>query len=135
MINKEMTIDVKDLGIINRFNSLDVQQTKHYVKISNETYITIIVNEHPTMFENYYSHNTPIPTPNDKEFAKTIEQAIPPQTPDEKLKLQNEMNFNYCLAVGELIFAMVTCRLDISFPLIKLSQYAQNPAKEHYEAI
>ena len=30
---------------------------------------------------------------------------------------------------------MVTCRPDISFPLIKLSQYSTNPAREHYEAI
>ena len=30
---------------------------------------------------------------------------------------------------------MVTCRPDISFPLIKLSQYSINPAQEHYEAV
>ena len=29
----------------------------------------------------------------------------------------------------------MTCRPDISFPLIKLSQYSQNPAKEHYQAV
>ena len=45
------------------------------------------------------------------------------------------MNFNYRQAIGELIFAMVTCRPDISFPLIKLSQYSANPARVHYEAV
>jgi hypothetical protein len=30
---------------------------------------------------------------------------------------------------------MVTCRPDISFPVIKLSQYSKNPARVHYEAI
>ena len=30
---------------------------------------------------------------------------------------------------------MVTCCPDISFPLIKLSQYSSNPAEEHYEAL
>ena len=30
---------------------------------------------------------------------------------------------------------MVTCRPDISFPLIKLSQYSTTPAEEHYLAI
>ena len=45
------------------------------------------------------------------------------------------MGFHYRQAIGELIFAMVTCRPDISFPLIKLSQYSQNPAKEHYSAV
>ena len=30
---------------------------------------------------------------------------------------------------------MVTCRPDISFPLIKLSQYSSKPAKNHFEAV
>ena len=30
---------------------------------------------------------------------------------------------------------MVTCRPDISFPLIKLSQYSANPALEHFKAV
>ena len=30
---------------------------------------------------------------------------------------------------------MITCPPDISFPLIKLSQYSVNPAYEHYEVI
>ena len=30
---------------------------------------------------------------------------------------------------------MVTCWTDISFPLIELSQYKDNPAKGHYEAL
>ena len=45
------------------------------------------------------------------------------------------MKFNYRQAIGELIFALVTCRPDISFPLIKLSQYSQNPAEVHYKAV
>ena len=45
------------------------------------------------------------------------------------------MGFNYCQAIGELIFLTVTCRPDISYPLIKLSQYSSNPASEHYEAV
>ena len=45
------------------------------------------------------------------------------------------MCFNYRQAIGELIFLMVTCRPDISFPLIKLSQYSNKPAKVHYKAV
>ena len=45
------------------------------------------------------------------------------------------MKFNYRQAIGELIFAMITCRPEISYPLIKLSQYASNPAQCHYEAV
>jgi hypothetical protein len=45
------------------------------------------------------------------------------------------MKFNYRQVIGELIYAMVTCRPDISFPVIKLSQYSSNPAREHYKAV
>ena len=64
-----------------------------------------------------------------------MEKAIPPNTDKEKRALQLELGFNYRQAIGELIFLMVTCRPDISYPLIKLSQYSTNPAHEHYLAV
>ena len=135
LIDAEMTIDIKDLGLVDRFNGLDITQTRDYVKISNATYIQKIINEHPYMFENYHAHRLPIPIPDDKSFLHVLESATAPETEEEQRRLQLEMQFNYRQAIGELIFAMVTCRPDISFPLIKLSQYAQNPAKEHYQAV
>lgn len=95
MIDKEMTIDIKDLGIITRFNGLDVTQTKAFTKISNATYIQKIINEHPTMFDNYQPSNHPLPVNDDKTFIKTMETAKPPTSPDEQLKLQVSMQFNY----------------------------------------
>ena len=63
-----------------------------------------------------------------------MESAQPPVLEQDKQSLQIEMGLNYRQDIGELIFLMITCRPDISFPLIKLSQYSVNPAKEHYEA-
>lgn len=60
---------------------------------------------------------------------------IIPSTPKEVTQLQSEMGFNYKQVIGELIFLMVTCRPDISYALTKLSQYSNNPAKEHYCAV
>jgi hypothetical protein len=45
------------------------------------------------------------------------------------------MGFSYCQAIGELIFAMTICQLDISPAVIKLSQYSQAPGKYHYQAV
>jgi len=42
------------------------------------------------------------------------------------------MNFNYRQALGELLYTMVSCRLDIPISVTKLSQYSQNPAEIHY---
>ena len=39
------------------------------------------------------------------------------------------------MTTGELIYALVVARLDISFAIIKLCQYNANPAAVHYQAI
>ena len=45
------------------------------------------------------------------------------------------MGSKYRTATGELLFAMVTCRPDISNVVIKLTQFNINQAKYHYEAV
>ena len=60
------------------------------------------------------------------------------QGPDDPIKqknLETQMGFNYRQAIGELIFAMTICRIDISIAVIILSQYSHNPAKIHYQAL
>ena len=71
----------------------------------------------------------------ENNFIKDLEQAMPPVTDKEKVRLQKEMRMNYRQAIGELIYAMVTCRPGISFPVIKLSQCNVNPVREHYQAV
>jgi len=51
------------------------------------------------------------------------------------VKLEKEMKFSYRQALGEALYAMVTCRPDISVAISKLSQYANNPAEIHYVAL
>ena len=135
-IDKYMSIDIKDLGQLERYNGVDIIQTKYYIKLNNPTYLKKIINEHAWMLDTPPPlHNLPLPMHDEKNYITQLEQAESPSTIAEQQKLQLQMNFNYRQAVGELIYAMVTCRPDISFPLIKLSQYSANPAKIHYEAI
>jgi hypothetical protein len=49
--------------------------------------------------------------------------------------MEEEMGFGYRQAIGELIYALVTCRPDISYAVIKLSQYSTRPARVHFEAL
>ena len=128
-IDKYMQIKIKDLGKLTRYNGVDVIQSKHYIKLDNPTYIKKIIQEHSWMIENYNIPHKPIPMPDDKHFIRQLEEAIPPTNDDDKIRLQLKMRFNYRQAIGELIFAMITCRPEISYPLIKLSQYTSNPAQ------
>ena len=45
-IDSHMTIQIKDLGLITRYNGVDITQSKYYIKISNETYINKLLKEH-----------------------------------------------------------------------------------------
>ena len=131
-IDSHMTIKVKPLGIISRFNGVDIKQTKYYIKVSNATYIEKIgLNATDT---DKSSHHSPLPMSEDPAFNKEIENATPL---DEKgLKAaEKKYGFSYRQEIGELIYAMVTCRPGISFPLTKLSQYSDKPAEMHFKAV
>lgn len=77
----------------------------------------------------------PIPMKSEKAYLRELETSTGPTTEKEQKLLQQDMGFSYRQVIGELIYMMVTCRPDISFPLIKLSQYNNNPAQIHYEGV
>jgi hypothetical protein len=70
----------------------------------------------------------------DKNYQKQLEDS-PALSPEERKLVEKEFGFGYRNAVGEIIYAMVTCRPDISFSVIKLSQYSAKPARIHYKAL
>jgi deoxyuridine 5'-triphosphate nucleotidohydrolase len=133
-INNKMTIDVKELGLIDRFNGVDIKQTREYIKLSNQTYVNKIIDHHPWLQEDHNTHRLPIPMRADPGYLRKIESAEPLTEPEVKL-LEKEYGFKYRQGIGELIYAMVTCRPDISFPIIKLAQYSTKPAKIHFDAV
>jgi hypothetical protein len=135
-IDKEMKIKIKDLGRLTRYNGVDITQSADYIKIHNETYINKIIEGHTWMkTEDKHVAMKPILMHSDNKYIHSLEQAQIPTTEEEKRIIQNCMGFNYRQAIGKLIYAMVTCRPDISYLLIKLSQYSNNWAEEHYKAV
>ncbi|GFH58223.1 hypothetical protein CTEN210_14699 [Chaetoceros tenuissimus] len=133
-INSKMSIDVKELGVISRYNGVDVSQTRHYIKLSNCTYIDKISKNHPWMLMEKPAGEFPIPMRDDTEYQKQLEDAEP-LTPHELETLQESLGFTYRQGIGELIYALVTCRPDISYAITKLSQYSDKPAAIHFEAL
>ena len=77
----------------------------------------------------------PVPFPADNAYIKRIEEATVPDSVHAKQKLKEAMGFNYRQLIGEIIFPMMKCRPEISPHAIKLSQYMENPAAEHYQAV
>ena len=104
------------------------------MKISCETYIDKIVSHHGGQDE--VASNQPIPMRADSESLKKREMSKGSDDPVEAQALEIEMGLSYRQAIGELIFAMTVGRIDISYPIIKLSQqYSAHPSKAHYQAL
>jgi hypothetical protein len=57
-----------------------------------------------------------------------------PLDPVERTRADNT-RFRYRAAIGELMWPMITTRPEISYPVVKLSQFSSNPAKVHYDAV
>ena len=67
-------------------------------------------------------------------YNRDIENAQPL---DETSLKEAELHygFSYRQEIGGLIYAIVTCCPDISFPIIKLSQYSVAPTTEHFKVV
>jgi Reverse transcriptase (RNA-dependent DNA polymerase) len=128
-IQSKMTNELNDIGIIKRFNGMDIDQTRHFVKISCHTYIDKIISHHDWTNEKH--HSRPIPMCNDSSYLAELELTEGPEDPAEQRRLEEQMGFNYRQVIGEAIFAMTLCRLDIAPAIIKLFQNSTNPAKCH----
>jgi hypothetical protein len=131
-IQSKMTNELNNLGVTKHFNGMDVAQTKHYVKISCRTYINKIISHH--IWANKKHSSKPIPMQTDSSYLATLELTNGPKDPAEQRALEKQMGLNYQQVIGEAIFAMTLCRLDIAPAIIKLSQNSTNPAKCHYQA-
>ena len=63
------------------------------------------------------NHRHFIPMHNGVYYNRDIETVISEELPS----IEKEFGFSYKQGICELIYAVVTCRPDISYPLIKLS--------------
>ena len=71
----------------------------------------------------------------DNKYQADIQLSRGPEDPIKVKDLEKTMGFNYHQAIGELIYAYTICHIDNAVPVITLSQFSQQPAKIHYEAV
>ena len=133
LIDKEMSAPLKREGLISRLNGIDVKQTRDYIKVHCETYISkILQHKH---FDLTITSNKPTPMSSDTDIIKLLDTSVGPTNDAERIELEGRMGFKYRATTGKLLFAMVTCRPDISNAVITLTQFNSNPAECHYEAV
>jgi hypothetical protein len=76
---------------------------------------------------------TPLPT--NATFMKEFNSSSGDLDPLAQQKLAKTMQLNYQLGVGELIWAMTMCQLDLAFTSVKLSQSNSCPHKIYFHGL
>ena len=99
---------ILDIGIINRFNGVDIKHTQDFIKIYNKTYIDKIISTKGWLHTSIPGdkHSKYIPMHNDQTYNTTIEQI--PHIPTEELPaIEKSMAFTYKQGIGKLIYTLV----------------------------
>ena len=91
--------------------------------------------EQPWMRDVKLSTDRPTPLPTTERFNKEYLSAVGDPSPDIQQSLQKKMGCGYRNVVGELTYAMVTCRPDISYATIKAAQSSACPDRIHFEGV
>lgn len=137
LIDDHLLLPLKPLGLITMFNGLDILQTKDYIKISCESYIDKISDKYlQTWMRNMHiKANRPTPLPTGESFMKEFLSAEGNPDPKVQADLTATKGFSYRSGIGELIYAMISCRPDISYGVVKCSQSSVCPAPIHYDGV
>ena len=134
-IDQELQIPIKRQGLITLFNGLDVKQSRWFIKISVETYLTKTLLPYFNTWLEIPTTPMPVPLGTNEKFHRDLYNAKGDPDPKAQALLAKTMGFGYRKAIGELIWPMTTCRPDLSQGVVKCSQASAAPAEIHYNAV
>jgi hypothetical protein len=66
---------------------------------------------------------------------RELEETVPPETEAESLASEKAAGFPYKSSVGKLLYAYVTCRLDIGYAMGEFYKFSTKAALCHYNAL
>jgi hypothetical protein len=127
-LDSQLLVPMKRQGLLSHYNGIDIIQTRDYVTLHVGSYLRKIIANHGWTD----MHRITLPMSSDNDHIRALDLASPPTSLESQ---KYESLFRYRGAIGELIWAMITCRPELSFPVTKLSQFATAPAKVHYDAV
>jgi hypothetical protein len=121
-INKHLHLPIHILGEVTRYNGMDIKQTRHYVKIHCNKYITKLKQSYPWLEHEQKPSDLPLPFPsNAASLSKLIHQDHSELTDIQRQEMEMKMGVKFRQAMGEIMFPMIKCRPDISPHAIILS--------------
>jgi hypothetical protein len=136
MIDDRLTFPMKQMGLINLFNGLIIEQTHDYIKILCSSYIDKIMAKHLSNWLSTHDiSNRPTTPPTKKSFLSSFLNDVGNPDPKIQQQLAKINTFGYRNGVGELIYALTTCRPDLGYATVRAAQYSGCPAAIHYQGL
>ena len=137
LIDDKLSEPIKRQGYLDLYNGVDIVQTRHYIKLTVKTFVEKAFSKHieTWMKTSYPTPNRSTPLPPNEEWLKKFNSAVGNPDPKAQAALQRQMQLSYRSGVGELIWAMTTCRPDLAYTSVKLSQSNTCPADDHYHGL
>jgi hypothetical protein len=137
LIDKKLTIPIKRQGYLDMYNGVDIIQTQFYIKINVKSFIEKTFEKHiATWMKTLYpTPNRSAPLPSDGDWLKKFNLASGNPDKAAQAQLAKRMQLSYRSGVGELIWAMTTCRPNLSYTSVKLSQSNTCPHELHYNGL
>ena len=117
--------------LLSKYNGIDVEQTRDYIRIHSATYIEKILTDHNWTTPSKTDH--PLREPIPPSAVDQIMREVGPTDDNDAKDLESRMGYSYRTIIGELIFAYVTTRIDIGNAISLLSRYNNAPHQIHYE--
>ena len=127
-------------GMFQRYNGIDIFQTRDYIKVGAESYIDRMMQTHGW---DSPKHNIVTDSGEDTKMVplnpatanRLMTLEGPPEKSVEARMLANENGFSYRNVLGELIYAYVICRLDIGYAVCFLARFSDSPHADHFKAL
>jgi hypothetical protein len=134
IICAEDGIDLRDEGVLDSFNGVDVEQHDRYIKITCESYIDKLLAHYG--WSSRGSRETD-EKPIEPLAASTTQQMFddyataPRNGSVEYCDIETAARFSYRSVLGALIYAFVVARPDIGYAVTTLARFSDHPAKVH----
>ena len=121
-------------GVYQRYNGIDVTQTRDYIKVGCESYIDRVLLSHGWDAPKVKDPPNLVPISTDAAHRLVKLEGPLEKTPEAK-SLAKLQGFSYRNVLGELIYAYVIARLDIGYAICLLARFSGAPHGEHYHAL
>ena len=124
-------------GTHQRYNGIDVFQSRDNVILSCRTYLENMLGTHGWEASRRQEEKDPmklVPM-NPTTAARLMNLEGPVEKSPEAKSLVEQFGFSFRQLLGELIYAYVICRPDIGCAICFLSRFSGSPHAEHYNAL